>query len=287
LVLALYAICLLAALPWLLQLHLEADVRDTLPPDMARALERHNALFGTADLAFLLVQTFPGNRDTLLDFADALHGHLTHSPLIRSVEYGYPSALLEALDRLSLDYAPLFVTPAHLDDFDRLLTPEGMRAQIHKTLLQLSVVGTGLQDQWLVTDPLQLRRFALARLSALRGTFRFDPTSPYFLSPDGTALLIKIAGWHAVHDMAGAKATVALIQQASDALRAQPAFRGLTVLTDRPWSRPRAWPLCRAALDAQRPDPRLHREPDRFWYGLCGPHPATGLQRAWARSCLD
>ena len=80
-----------------------------------------------------------------------------------------------------------------------------------------------------MTDPLPLRRFAFARLSALRGTFRFDPTLPYFLSPDGTALLIKIAGWHSVHDMAGAKATVAVIQQASDALRAQPAFRELTV----------------------------------------------------------
>jgi predicted exporter len=165
----------------------------------------------------------------LLDFAAALHGHLTNSPLIRSVEYGYPSALLETLDRLSLDYAPLFVTPAQLDDFDRLLTPEGMRAQIHKTLLQLSAIGTEFQDQWLVTDPLQLSRFAFARLSALRGTFRFDPTLPYFLSPDGTALLIKIAGWHSVHDMAGAKATVAVIQQASNALHAQPAFRELTV----------------------------------------------------------
>src|SRR5436853_302896 len=77
-VLMLYAVLLLAALPLLLRLHLEADVRDTLPPDMARALERHNALFGTADLALLLVQTPgatasaqgaalpPGGRDTLL-----------------------------------------------------------------------------------------------------------------------------------------------------------------------------------------------------------------------------
>ena len=179
-----------------------------------------------------------------------------------------------------------------------------------------------------MTDPLQLRRFAFARLSALRATFRFDPTSPYFLSPDGTTLLIKIAGWHSVHDMAGAKATVAVIQQASDALRAQPAFRGLTVqatggyslrrrerarhpsrypwsactsrssasapswcgrcgagragrwfLTYGPWSRPRAWHLCGATLDAQRPDPRLHREPDRFLVDYAV-HPATGLQRA-------
>ncbi len=228
-VLTLYAVLLLAALPLLLRLHLEADVRDTLPPDMARALERHNALFGTADLALLLVQTSPGGRDTLLAFGAALHGRLTHSPLIRAVEYGYPPELLETLDRLSLEYAPLFVTPAQLDDFDQLLTPEGIRTQIRKTMLQLSAMGTGLQEQVLLTDPLQLRRFAFARLVALRGTFRFDPTAPYFLSPDGTALLIKIAGRESVHDMAGAKATVALIQQDSDTLRAQPGFAGLTV----------------------------------------------------------
>jgi len=228
-VLTLYAIALLAALPLLLRVHLEADVRNTLPPDMARALERHNTLFGTADLAFLLVQTSPGSRDTLLAFGAALHERLTNSPLIRSVEYGYAPELLEVLDRLSLEYAPLFVTPAQLDDFDQLLTPQGIQAQLHKTLLQLSAMGTGPQDQLLLTDPLQLRRFAFARLAALRGTFRFDPTSPYFLSPDGTALLMKIAGRRPVHDMAGAKATVALIEQASDALRAQPAFRGLTV----------------------------------------------------------
>jgi predicted exporter len=228
-VLTLYAIALLATLPLLLRLDLEADIRNTLPPDMAQALERHNALFGTADLAFLLVQTSPGGRDTLLAFGAALHERLTNSPLIRSVEYGYAPELLEIVDRLSLEYAPLFVTPAQLDDFDQLLTPQGIRAQLHKTLLQLSAMGTGPQDQLLVTDPLQLRRFAFARLAALRGTFRFDPTSPYFLSPDGTALLIKIAGRRPVHDMAGAKATVALIEQASDTLRLQPAFRALTV----------------------------------------------------------
>ena len=228
-VLTLYALLLLAALPLVLRLHLEADVRDTLPPDMARALDRHNALFGTADLAFLLVQTSPGGRDTLLAFGAALHERLTHSALIRSVEYGYPPELLEVLDRLSLEYAPLFVTHEQLNDFDQLLTPEGIRTQIRKTLLQLSAMSTGLQDQLLLTDPLQLRRFAFTRLAALRGTFRFDPTSPYFLSPDGTALLIKIAGQQSVHDMAGAKATVAVIQQASDALRAQPNFQGLTV----------------------------------------------------------
>src|SRR5215470_14726571 len=149
-VLTLYAIALLAALPLLLRLDLEADVRNTLPPDMARALERHNALFGTADLAFLLVQTAPGSRDTLLTFGAALHERLSNSPLIRSVEYGYAPELPEVLERLSLEYAPLFVTLTQLDDFDQFLTPQGLQVQLHKTLLQLSAIGTGLQDQLLV-----------------------------------------------------------------------------------------------------------------------------------------
>ncbi|HEY5868893.1 MAG TPA: MMPL family transporter [Candidatus Tectomicrobia bacterium] len=228
-VLTLYAIALLVALALLLRLDLATDMRNTLPPDMARALERHNALFGTADLAFLLVQTSTGGRDTLLAFGAALHERLTTSPLIRRVEYGYAPEMLAVLDRVSLEYAPFFVTPAQLDDFDQLLTPPGIQAQLHKTVLQLSAMSTGPQDQWLVTDPLQLRRFAFARLVALRGTFRFDPTSPYFLSPDGTALLIKIAGWRPVHDMTGARATVALIEQTSATLRAQAAFQGLMV----------------------------------------------------------
>ena len=130
---------------------------------------------------------------------------------------------------MTLAYAPLFVRSADLDDFDRLLTPEGLRAQIQKTLLTLSLPGTGRHEQWLLADPLQLRRFALARLTALRGTFRFDPTSPYFLSQDGTALLIKVEGQASVHDPVGVKVTVRLLQQAIDDLVALPAFQGLTV----------------------------------------------------------
>jgi predicted RND superfamily exporter protein len=229
LVLACVGLALLALVPFLLRLQLEADVRDTLPADMARTLARHNALFGTADLAFLLVQAPPGQRDTLLAFGAALQERLRGFPLIRSVEYGYATELLTALERASLDYAPLFVTAAQLDEFSQLLTPQGMQAQLHKTLLQLSAMSTGPQEQFLLADPLQLRRFALARLTALRGTFRFDTTSPYFLSSDGTALLIKIAGQRSVHDMASAKATVALIQQTSAALQGQAPFRSLTV----------------------------------------------------------
>ena len=119
-------------------------------------------------------------RRISIAFGTALQQKLTAAPLIRAVVFGYSPALLAALDHVTLAYAPLFVRSADLEDFDRLLTPEGLRAQIQKTLLTLSLPGTGRHEQWLLADPLQLRRFALARLTALRGTFRFDPTSPIF-----------------------------------------------------------------------------------------------------------
>ena len=105
-VLAFFGVLTLTALPLVVHLPLEADVRDTLPAAMAQALERHNTLFGTAELAFLLVQTAQERKDNLIAFGTALQQKLTAAPLIRAVAFGYSPALLAALDRLTLDYAP-------------------------------------------------------------------------------------------------------------------------------------------------------------------------------------
>jgi hypothetical protein len=224
-----FVVLTLGALPLVMRLPLQADVRETLPADMVQALERRTRLFGTYDLAFLLVQTAEGSKADLIAFGEALSHRLTASPLIRRVEFGYPLALLQALHNVALDYAPLFVTPEQLETFDQLLTPQGIRAQMQKTLLELSALGSGVRDSALQEDPLQLRRFVFARLATLRGSFRFDALSPYFLSPDGQALLVKVEGQAPVNDMAGVKATVGLLHQVVQELLAMPAFAGLTV----------------------------------------------------------
>lgn len=230
-VLALFGVLALGAVPLVLRLSLEADVRNMLPGEMAQTLERHNALFGTSDLALLLVQTTQGSQDDLIAFGTALQQRLSAFPLIRRVEFGYSLPLLTALGEVALDYAPFFIRPEQLEDFDRLLTPEGITAQIRKTLLDLSLPGSSPREPLLLEDPLQLRTFALARLMALRGAFRFAASSPYFLSQDGKALLIRVEGQASVHDMAGVKATVELLRQVTNALLALPAFQGLTLQT--------------------------------------------------------
>jgi hypothetical protein len=224
-----FAVCILGVLPLILHLPLEADLRETLPADMVQAMERRIRMFGTSDLAFLLVQTEQGSKEDLLAFGAALAPQLSASALVRRVEYGYAPALLQALSDVALDYAPLFVSPEHLETFMQLLTPQGIQAQLHKTLLALSTPGASGMEQALLEDPLQLRRFLFARLARLRGSFRFDAWSPYFLSQDGKALLIKVEGQASVNDMAGVKATVGVLQQAIQEVLSRPAFQGLTV----------------------------------------------------------
>jgi predicted RND superfamily exporter protein len=228
-VIGFFAVCTLGTLPLVMHLPLEADLRETLPADMVQAMERRIRLFGTSDLAFLLVQTEQGSKQDLLAFGAALAPQLTTSTLIRRVEYGYSPALLQTLSDVALDYAPLFVSPEHLETFAQLLTPEGIREQLQKTLLALSTPGVGGMEGALLEDPLQLRRFMFARLAMLRGSFRFDTWSPYFLSQDGKALLIKVEGQASVNDMAGVKATMGVLQQAIQEVLSRPAFQGLTV----------------------------------------------------------
>ena len=230
-VLLLYGLLAVGTLPLIAHLSVETDVRNMLPGELAQTLERYHTLFGTSDLAVLLVHTTHGRADDLIAFGTALQPRLVPSPLMRRVEFGYALPLLARLGEVALDYAPLFVRPDQLEDFDRLLTPEGITAQIQKTLLDLSLPGASPREPLLLEDPLQLRTFAFGRLWALRGTFQFDAASPYFLSRDGTALLIRVEGQASVHDMAGVKATVTLLQQVTRDLLALPTFQGLTVET--------------------------------------------------------
>lgn len=229
-VIVVFGVLTFAALLQVRHLPLEADLEATLPAETAQALARRNRLFGTNDLALLLVQAHGHkSKADLIAFAAALRHRLTASPLIRRIEFGQASELLEVLNEVALDYAPLFVSPEQLASFERLLTPAGLKAQIRKTLMELNAIGSSVSEHALLNDPLQFRRFALSRFLTWRGAFRFDTSSPYFLSQDGKALLIKVEGQAAGNDLSQAQATVNLLHQVSHDLLALPAFRGLTV----------------------------------------------------------
>ena len=115
-VLALYGLLALGTIPLVAHLSVETDVRNMLPGEMAQTLERYHTLFGTSDLAVLLVQTTQGHADDLLAFGTVLQQQLAAAPLIRRVEFGYPLPLLTRLGDVALDYAPLFVRSDQLDD---------------------------------------------------------------------------------------------------------------------------------------------------------------------------
>jgi predicted RND superfamily exporter protein len=223
-------VLILGMLPLVIHLPFEADLHETLPRHIVTTMERHDRVFGTSELAFLLLQAPRPARSTLLALGEAFQQTLTPSPLIRQVEFGPAEEVLQLFGTLTLDYAPLFVSPEQVESFEALFTPDGIRTQLHKTLLALNTVGgNAALDSALQSDPLQLRRFTLARLAALRGAFWMDASSPYFLSPDGTALLLKITGQVAANDMARVKAILQLLHRSTRELLALPEFQEITV----------------------------------------------------------
>src|ERR671915_1030058 len=118
-VLACFGLLTLGAIPFVSYLALEADVRNMLPGHMAKTLERHQTLFGTSDLALLLVQTTQERPDDLIAFGTALQQQLSPSPLIRQVDFGYARPVLSVMEKVALDYAPFLVHPDQLDALDR------------------------------------------------------------------------------------------------------------------------------------------------------------------------
>jgi len=75
-VLTLYGVLVLGTMPLVSHLSVEADVRNMLPGEMAQTLERYHTLFGTSDLAVLLVHTTAGRQEDLIAFGTALQQQL-------------------------------------------------------------------------------------------------------------------------------------------------------------------------------------------------------------------
>ena len=125
-VLAVCVVLTLLTIPLVVHLRLEADVRATLPADMAQELERRQNLFGAADLAFLLVRTARARKEDLVAFGTALQQRLTATPLIRSVAFGSSPALLPRHTGIRPDRLSLCV-----EKFDRHLVGEILRVVVN------------------------------------------------------------------------------------------------------------------------------------------------------------
>lgn len=197
-----------------------SEVTDLVPAASSGVLRRLEEVFGTSENAFLLISTRPGSSEILVEMGRHLTESLRGQPDIRSVSYGWGEVADRLVSPSLLAMAPLFTRPEDIDELDRLLSPEGLAASVRAEALHLGFPGIGEAEKWVERDPLNLRRFIISRLGALKGAFRFQPGSLHMISEDGSALLVRIEGELRSSDMVRVRSLIEAVERAADEARA-------------------------------------------------------------------
>jgi uncharacterized protein len=196
------------------RLRFETDINSMIPSRSGAALEKIARTFGFREQSFLVVESpRKGDGAALLAFARAFEEALRGDDTIAGIRYGFEdlqSALLTGL----LPYAPRYA-PAGDEAIERLFSERDIAGRIARQSARLAFPGLDELPDLVERDPLDLAPLLLGRFAALKGTYRFDPASANFISPDGQAILIRIQGRRPADDMAAARATVTAIDSAA------------------------------------------------------------------------
>lgn len=204
-----------------LTMEFRSDVVDLAPDEVREAIRDLEQVFGVSDHLFLILSAEEeGAEECLIAFARTLESILDGDERIRSVSYGWGDEEERLLRGEFLSRAPLYARGADLDELASLLTPEGMRRTLEKQLAFLDLPGVSEAARWVENDPLELRRFLLPHLRAASLGFRFQTGRRVFLSEDGRALLVRIAGRVSSADMGAVRSFMTSVFEAVEAARA-------------------------------------------------------------------
>lgn len=176
------------------RLAIESDILDLIPKGNRQVdtFKRAADEFGAVSHLIVLLEAGPEQGpDELEDFADALATELQgQRELIERIEYRLEPdpAVLELL----YENALLFLPPDKLPELATMLTDASIRKRIHEDRLQLaSPMGEVTRDM-LRNDPLGLMPLFLNRLLGSSRGIQIDLSDGYYLSKDGSKLIMLV-----------------------------------------------------------------------------------------------
>ena len=188
------------------------DLNVMIPTRSGQTLQRIERTFGARQQAFLILESDEASaRTALVAFARAIAARLSETEHFVSVSHGSASRL-EEFQRL-LAYAPRFLSPTELDGLDETLSEADLAARLGRQLGRLSLPGMDSLEM-MRRDPFDLAQILRRRLSSQRGAYRFDPSSPHFLSEDGQSLLVLLRGRAGPDDTEAVRQSVAAVWNA-------------------------------------------------------------------------
>jgi len=210
------------------RLRLDTDILDMVPKDNAKVKAFRSSLeeFGGIDYLVVLIETPEGREgDDYHEFVDAFAARLQALPDVISVEYrlGANEALLDLFRK----YALLLLPPAELPDLERRLSHRGIRAAVADDMRILASPSGAVLKDLVRHDPLGIGRMIGSRLIGGSQGLRLNPIDGYYMSEDGSALLMLVKPKRPAQDLKFTADFVARVKQSEENARKEVAEDGL------------------------------------------------------------
>jgi predicted RND superfamily exporter protein len=172
-------------------LSLDGDVMNLVPRDNRVINTFREALrdFGSLDYLLVLAEARPGQTvEEMQDYADALAARLQSVPSIQYVEHKIdtrgPFFSFFRTNQI------LFLPPSKLPELAARFSDRAIHEQVRENYRQLTGPSSFLVKQLLEQDPFQVSSLVFKEVLRSKGPLKVDLSSGYYLSKDGTALLI-------------------------------------------------------------------------------------------------
>ena len=162
----------------------------------------------------------------LLGYAERFETALQNSPasaaIVQGVTYRADPQFRQFVERVLVPNGLFYLDDASFEAARRRLTLPEMRAQLDRNAAAIAQPGpaASAMAKVLLQDPLRLHEFLADRLAAGRSTFKTWRGGDEFLSPDGRAILIRVAGKRPPSDLEFSKQFTASVRSLADAANA-------------------------------------------------------------------
>jgi hypothetical protein len=173
------------------RLSLDGDVLNLVPRDNRVINTFREALsdFGSLDYLLLLVEARSGQTvEELQDYADVLAARLQTVSSIRYVEHKIDTA--GPFFSFFRTNQILFLPPSKLPELAARFSDGAIHEQVKDNYRQLTGPSSFLVKQLLEQDPFQVSSLVFKEVLRSKGPLKVDLSSGYYLSKDGSALLI-------------------------------------------------------------------------------------------------
>jgi predicted RND superfamily exporter protein len=154
-----------------------------------------------SELVYVTTASGEPAAERLVAFADRLGERLARSDLVASVDYRVPEDFERYVRNIYLPNALLYLNEEELAELAAMLTTEAIDRRIARNAAALAGGASTFMKQLIEEDPLDLRSVLMAGLRRFRGEYHYDLESQHYLSADGRAVLLRVAGRRPAQDI--------------------------------------------------------------------------------------